>query len=143
MRRMRFIGFIVIGSFLIIGCGNNSNTNSSCIEEGAGGGNIIVNVSCGNSQSRPLYSWEDINNDITAEQITVARASNASKPVWGIENNPPGQNGISSPWTQGDIGGNVNPIVETEKDLKTNVEYIVTVTKANQTSGFKKFTILP
>ncbi|HTN42353.1 MAG TPA: hypothetical protein VMN77_00985 [Nitrospiria bacterium] len=134
------LGLLLIPAFLM-GCGqsNNSNTN---IQEGKSGGNIIVHVADGDPTSRPLYTWEDLNNDMTAMKIAVARTSDL-KDVWSIQSTTLSDT-IQSPWQQGTTGGSVSETVSTERDLQTNIEYRVTITKADGiTSGYRNFTIMP
>jgi hypothetical protein len=141
MRIFRFTAFFVLVSFLIIGCGNNSNSNST-IQEGSGNGTIIVHVSDGNPASRPLYTWEDLTNDTTAEKISVARTTALNTPVWGVQSVNFTDN-IQSPWPQGSTTASVSTISTTEVDLKSQIEYRVTITKADGiTSGYRNFTIM-
>jgi len=143
MRIFRFTSFFVVGSFLLIGCGNNSSSNSN-IQEGATGGSLIVNVSPGNSTSQPFYSWEDSTLNPTAATISVARTSDLSTPVWGVTSNPPDQNLIPSPWEQGSSTALITETASTERTLETNITYRVTITKGNGTTdGWREFTIMP
>ena len=145
MRLIRLIGFFAMGIFLIIGCGKNPSS-SSCIQEGATSGSLIVHVSCGNPEQMPLYTWEDpISNDSTAENITVARTSDLKTPVWEVQSSSPIQNNLNSPWQQ---GTGANQTVTTETNLTTNIPYRVTITKVDGSgtptgSGYREFTIEP
>jgi len=142
---VKFLWGLLLIPALLMGCGKSNNTNTN-VQEGKSGGNILVHVSDGDTISRPLYSWEDpINNDMSAMKIEVAQTSNLSSPVWGEQSNDPSKNNIQSPLTQGDPGSSLYaPFVTTDLDLQSNIEYRVTITKADGiTSGYREFTIVP
>ena len=131
MRMVRFIGFFAMGLFLIIGCGKNTDTNTTVQEGAAGGAGIIVHVSDGNPSSQPIYSWTNPDTSTNAEKITVSRTSCTDPLVWGIEATPPGQDGILSPWQQGTYSASVTALSKNEQSLTSSIEYCVTVTKAD------------
>ena len=142
MRMIGFVGFSLISLFLIIGCGKSNSDINSTVQEGAAGGNIIVHVSDGQPSSQPIYTWEDSNNDTTAEEIAVAKTSDLNTIVWGVHSSNVNNNDIPSPRQQGKTGGFDTAFVTTEITLQSNIEYRVTITKAGGTpSGFRNFTI--
>lgn len=142
MRIFRFIAFFVVGSFLNISCGNNTNNTNSTVQEGASGGNMIVHVTDGDPVSQPMYSWEDLSNNTMAEKISVARTSALNTPVWGVQSVDVTQNLIQSPWQQGTSGGSVSVFSSSEVQLQSGIEYRVTITEAGGTpSGYINFTI--
>jgi len=135
MRIGRFIGFLAMGLFLIIGCGNNQSDTT--------GGSILVEVSDASSTTNPFYTWfnPSDNSNGTAEKLTVARTSDLNKVVWGIVSNQPPQESITSPWKQGDVSANVSTISTDEVNLQSGVTYRITVTKADNTSGFVEYKV--
>ncbi|MBI3810958.1 MAG: hypothetical protein HY283_01955 [Nitrospirae bacterium] len=134
---------IFLALFLLIGCGKANNTNTH-IQEGKSGGSILVNVSDGNPISRPIYTWSDINNDITAMKVTVARTSALSTPVWEVSSPNPSVNAVQSPIQHATTESGTTQTANSELDLQTDIWYRVTVTKADiLTSGFMEFMVLP
>jgi hypothetical protein len=132
---IRFIGFFIISSFLIFGCGGSQDNSS--------GGSILVEVSKGNPTSRPIYVWFDSTNTNpgTAEKITVAKKSDLNTIVWGVQSVQPNQDLITSPYTQGDVPSNVTAFVSTELDLQSGITYRITIFKVDNTSGFVEYTV--
>jgi len=135
MRMVRFIGFFVISSFLIFGCGSNQDSSS--------GGSILVEVSKGSPTTNPIYIWFDpaTNNPGSAEKITVAQTSDLNTIVWGVQSVQPNQDLITSPYTQGDVPANVNAFVSTDKDLQSGIQYRISVFKSDNSSGFVDYTV--
>lgn len=142
MRPIRFIAFIAAGFLIVVGCGNNNDTNST-IDEGSASGNIIVYVSDGNPSTQPIYSWQStFDNSTNAEQISVARTSDLNTPVWGIHSTNVNSDLIQSPWQHGTTGGFVTQFASSEINLTVGVKYRVTVTKAGGSpEGYREFTV--
>jgi hypothetical protein len=140
MRMARFIGLFAMGLSLMVGCGKNTDTNTT-VQEGGSTGSIIVHVSDGSTTSQPVYSWE-IGTDTSADQITVARKSDLNTIVWGIQSAPPLTDKIQSPWQHGTVGGSVTTISTTEDKLQSQIEYQVKITKADNSFGTRNFTII-
>ena len=144
MQMGRFISLIVISFFLFIGCGKDENIDS-CIDEGAVGGPISVHVSCGDSVSTPIYSWSDGSNDPSATRVMVTPTSPNNAPaVWDVFDASL-QDSIHSAVIHGPAPfGSAQQVTAPELDLKIDVWYRVTVTKADPTqSGTREFLIKP
>ena len=146
MRIGRFIGFLAMGLFLIIGCGKNTSTNST-VQEGKGSGSLIVHVADGNPSIKPLYTWEDSTGDTSAEDIKVARTSDLNTTVWEVQSNQATQNFLGSPWQQGTSSPNSTETITKETDLTINIPYRVTITKVDGSgnpvgSGYREFTVI-
>ncbi|MBI3995765.1 MAG: hypothetical protein HY349_07305 [Nitrospirae bacterium] len=139
---VRFIGLFVVGSFLLIGCGEDKNVDT-CIQEGAATGLISVHISCGDPVSRPIYTWSE-GSDTTAANVRVARVD-PSESVWELQSNNPGLDVIQSPVTHGISQANTfEPAAGSpEPDLQTDVLYRVTVTRADNSTGYREFLIKP
>jgi hypothetical protein len=133
--------FLVL--FLLVGCGKANNANTH-IQEGKSGGSLLINVSDGNPISRPIYTWSDSSNDITAMQLKVARTSALDTVVWAVSSLDPSQNAVQSPIQHATTESGTTQTANSELDLQTDILYRVTVTKADGfTSGFMEFTVLP
>jgi hypothetical protein len=134
---------IFLALFLLVGCGKANNTNTH-IQEGKSGGSLLVNVSDGNPISRPIYTWSDSSNDITAMQLKVARTSALNTAVWEVSSPDPSLNAVQSPIQHATTESGTTQTANSELDLQTDILYRVTVTKADGiTSGFMEFTVLP
>lgn len=96
---------------------------------------ITITVSSG---TKPQYSWTGGN----VFSLSVMRTSNPATIVWGLSS--PNQNAIASPVTHG-TGSSLNPmIVETgtseKSGLTAGVQYRVSVTRLDGTTGYTEFT---
>lgn len=144
MRRVRFISLFMIGFFLFIGCGLDENVDTN-IEEGAATGLLSVHVSDGDPLSKPIYTWSDAAG-ATAVDVKVARVADLNATVWELQSNDPTLDYIQSPVTQGvnQSSNTFMPAVNSpEPDLQTDVWYRVTVTKADNSTGYREFLIKP
>lgn len=147
MRRLvRFVSFAAVLSIVLSGCGKDQNTNTN-IDEGAAGGSISVHVSDGDSLSKPIYTWSyllpDGSSDTSAMKLKVARVSDLNTPVWEVQSSA-AQDNIQNPVIHGTVPSNAGPVVETETDLQTNVDYRVTVSKVPPgPTGYREFLIKP
>ncbi len=144
MRIYKLPALMVVLSIVLLGCGKGNNTNTN-VDEGAAGGSISVHVSDGDPKSRPIYTWSDGSTDIsatTAMQLRVARTSNLNTIIWAVSSLDPSQNAVQSPIQHDTTQAGTTP-TGSEIDLSTNITYRVTVTKADNTSGYREFTVLP
>ena len=147
MKIHRFAGPFLVASIFLTGCQIDEEI-VNCVEEGAIViPDITVHATCGDVTSRPVYSWSDSLNDMTAWQVDVAEVATPSDILWKITGDGVPSNIISSPQKHGNepsgttTGASTLPAL---LDLSANVEYIVTVTKADGTTiGSRKFTIKP
>jgi hypothetical protein len=146
MRKLPALVFVL--STVLLGCGEDPKVDTN-IDEGSTGGSFSVNVSEGDTKTRPIYTWSYIANSVsdnTAYQVTVTRASDTSTPVWEVRALLV-QNDIQSYVTHGTVPLNAAPIdtgSNEELDLQTDVWYRVTVTRADlSTTGYREFLIKP
>ncbi|MBI3609108.1 MAG: hypothetical protein HY204_00185 [Nitrospirae bacterium] len=137
---------ILSGFFLIAGCAQDQNVNTS-IDDGAVGGVVSVRISDGRSKTQPIYTWSyiapDGSSDTTAMKLKVARVSDLKTSVWDVFS-PSVQDNIGSGVTHGVSPPNSTETVATERDLTPDVWYRVTITKLDPSlSGYHEFRIKP
>jgi hypothetical protein len=115
---------------LVAGCKKEDNPADA---NGDGGSQINITIGSGRN---PQYTWGGGN----VFSLSVVRTASPTTIVWGLAS--PGQNGIASPITHGS-GASGFTIVETaasEKQLATGVQYRISITRIDGTTGFKEFT---
>ncbi|MEJ5261862.1 MAG: hypothetical protein WHT45_04215 [Ignavibacterium sp.] len=132
---MKNIYRIISGTLMIVllvaGCSKDENNPT---DAGSGGNAISITVSAGTT---PQYSWSGGN----VYSISIVRTSNPGTIVWGLAS--PGQNAITSPVTHG-TGASLVPLITetatTERTLTSGVQYRVTISRLDGTTGWKEFT---
>lgn len=127
----RVNSFLVVTLFFTILCGCAEDSPINANNAGNSGGDFTVTVSDGTT---PAYSWT-IGNAFT---INVVRTANPTTIVWGVTT--PGQNGIASPVTHGQVPGGAIEQAAVEKELESGVEYRVSVVLLDGSFGFTDFT---
>lgn len=138
---VRLIGLFVVGSLLLIGCGEDKQIDTR-IEEGAFTGTFSVHVSDGNPVSRPVYTWSNgANTD--AMRVTVARVADVATAVWEVQSDNPSLDNIQSPVTHGVSQPSTFESATDERDLQTDIWYRVTVTKSDFSTASRDFLIKP
>jgi hypothetical protein len=98
---------------------------------GPGGDNVVVAASTGTT---PIYSW----TGPPAVSLNVVRTSAPSVAIWGISS--PLQRNIASGAQQGVVPPGATETASIERTLSTGVQYRVTVSLADGTSGSIDFT---
>lgn len=131
MNLFRLISSLLMLVLLFAGC---SNDDSNPTNPGTGSNAIAITVGTGTS---PQYSWSGGN----VYSISIVRTSNPNTIVWGLAS--PGQNAIASPVKHGTGASMTSMIIETgtaERVLTAGVQYRVSVTRLDGTTGWKEFT---
>jgi hypothetical protein len=83
---------------------------------------------------QPQYSWDGGN----VTSLSIVRTSAPTVVVWGLST--PGTNGIASASRHGTVPTGAVETATTEKTLTAGVQYRVTATRLDGTTGFKDFT---
>ncbi len=86
------------------------------------------------SGTKPQYSWSGGN----VFSLSIVRTANQTVVVWGLAT--PGQNGITSPITNGTAPTGSVETAGTERTLTAGVQYRVSISRLDGTIGFKEFT---
>lgn len=132
LNKFRIITGTLILILLVLGCSKDENNPT---DVGSGGNAISITVSAGTT---PQYSWSGEN----VYSISIVRTSNPGTIVWGLAS--PGQNAITSPVTHGSGASFTPPLIvetaSTERTLTSGVQYRVTISRLDGTTGWKEFT---
>ncbi|MFH0991287.1 MAG: hypothetical protein V1799_14870 [bacterium] len=119
----------IIVLLLIGGCKKDENNPADAGNTQAS--QIAITIGSG---TKPQYSWSGGN----VFSLSIVRTTNQTVVVWGLAT--PGQNGIASPVTNGTTpAGSVETAV-TERTLTVGVQYRISISRLDGTTGFKEFT---
>ncbi len=131
MKTIQTITIIISFCILVGGCKKDESNPASSGNTSQG---INITVSSG---TNPNYSWTGGN----VMSLSIVRTASPATIVWGLTS--PGQNGIASPVTHG-TGASGTTIVETgmseKSGLTAGVQYRISLTRLDGTTGFKEFT---
>jgi len=129
MIKLNRMALPILSLFLFVGCfgGDGGDT---CIEENESGGTLIVNVGCGGTPLKPIYSWD---SDKKAFLVEVERTSD-DELVWSIISFS-NTNVIVPPIDHGEEPFGTFAVVADEVELELGVEYIVKVTRLGEDGG--------
>jgi hypothetical protein len=114
----------VLLAFAVAACGDDGTG-----PDGSGGSEFDITISSG---TKPTYTWPGGN----AFSVSVVRVSAPGTIVWGMAN--PAMT-ITSPVTHGTVSGGGLVTASTEPTLTAGVNYRVSITRADQKTGFKSF----
>ena len=110
---------------MLAGCGSSTDPGSS-----SDGSQFDVAIGSG---TKPTYTW----SGGLGFSVSVVRVSAPGTIVWGIAS--PSLMNIASPVTHGSASG-ATVTSSTETTLTAGTKYRVSVTRADQKTGFKDFT---
>ncbi len=124
--------YILISSvtilLLINGCKKDA---SNPVDTGSGDSQIAITIGSG---TKPQYSWSGGN----VFSLSIMRTANPTTVVWGLAT--PGQNGVASPVTNGTAPTGSIETAVTEQTLTAGVQYRISISRLDGTTGFKEFT---
>ena len=124
---MQRLGAILALAVSLAACGKSttdaSNTSAT--------GDFDITIGSG---LHPTYTWPGG----TAFSISVVRVSAGGTIVWGVAK--PGSMDIASPVTHGTVPSGAIATATTEATLTAGVAYRVSITRADQKTGYKEFT---
>lgn len=129
MNVIRLVLVAVLVALVIGGCKKNEDNPADAGNTQTS--QIAITIGSG---TRPQYTWGGGN----VFSVSIVRTANQTVVVWGLAT--PGQNGVASPITKGTAPtGSVETAV-TERTLTAGVQYRVSISRLDGTTGFKEFT---
>jgi hypothetical protein len=131
---LRSFVVMVVGSLLVltVGCGGGDETGEPNGNTNGEGGTIEVSVTGG---ATPTYSWDGG----PAISVIVQRDESTDE-VWGVTSSVPGEDVITSPLEHGTVPPDCVEVGEGVLELTEGVDYMVVVTRADESFGWTKFT---
>jgi len=111
---------------VVAACGGKSSTSPG----GSGGSDFDITIGSG---TKPTYAW----SGGAAYSVSVVRVSAPTTLVWGIANLA---KTLASPVTHGTVPSGSIQSAEVESTLTAGIKYRVSVTRADEKTGYKEFT---
>lgn len=131
---MRYLKLVLslsaIFSLLLISCDKKSSTEPTTTNNNTGS-QFVITIGSG---TNPTYSWTVGN----AFSVSIVRTAAPTVIVWGLAS--PGTDNISSPVSHGTAPLGIIPTANTEPTLTAGVEYRISITQLDGTTGWAEFT---